>query len=299
MKSRLKKIQVRLISPWSPRLETEHAVFSAQLGAEDADALLCMWAPSSELATFPRRKAWYCCEPQCQFEHLENGKWVEIRNSLRAGEFLYHNHKNSIYRVPHITHYEDLEVVYQPRRLSKAIAVVSNTGGHPLRAHGHVRFRNSIITSANVDLYGRSGWLRYRRRWYSLPRAPKNYCGEIPGDWPAHEKRRMMSQYKVCVCLENMNEPGYFTEKFVEAVLAGCIPVYRASPDVRETFLQGAAWFDPGDSRWPGPRAVDAALQASWADVVEVNSRWLKTNAFLQSSRLDLVMSKIAAALEK
>ncbi len=116
-------------------------------------------------------------------------------------------------------------------RKQKAVAIVSNHGGSPLKAHPDIRYRNRLITSPLVDLYGRSGWQRYRSHWYSWPRAPKNYRGELPGDWPGAEKRRLMSEYKVCVCLENMNEPGYFTEKFVEAVQAGCIPVYRASTD--------------------------------------------------------------------
>jgi hypothetical protein len=106
-----------------------------------------------------------------------------------------------------------------------------------------------------------------------------------------------MSQYKVCVCLENMNEPGYFTEKFVEAVVAGCIPVYRASADVRDTVLQGAVWFDPADSRWPGTQAIEAALQADAAAVVQANTHWLHHNSALQQTHSQAVFERIAAIL--
>jgi hypothetical protein len=125
-----------------------------------------------------------------------------------------------------MTHYDSLGVDMSEKRHDRAIAVVSNCGGSPSSTHEDIRFRNQLVTDSRVDLYGRSNWLRYRPNWYCWPRAPRNYRGEIDGDWPGSTKRQLMSSYKVCVCLENMNEPGYFTEKFVEAVRAGCVPVY-------------------------------------------------------------------------
>ncbi len=276
----MNKKQIRLLSPWSQRIETEHAVFCSRIEPAAADALLCMWSPSPELLSFPRRKAWYCCEPQCQFNAIENGKWPKIRSQLLPEEFLFHGHPDPRYRVPHMTHYDELVVDRSEHRVRKAIAVVSNCGNGPFSTHKDIQYRNGLITDPRVDLYIRRSWQQYRAYWYSWPRPPLNYRGEIPGDWPGGTKRQLMSQYKVCVCLENMNEPGYFTEKFVEAVRAGCIPVYKASADVRDTFLKGAVCFDPSDTKCLGRNAIGAALDASWHDIVDVDAQWLqKTTA--------------------
>lgn len=295
----MSKLQVRLISPWTTRVETESAVFSTEISTEQADALLCEWAPSPELFTFPRRKAWYCCEPACQFNALGNGTWPAIKRRLAPHEFLWHGHPDPQFRVPHITHFQPLEMNPNPDRIPKAVAIVSNHGGNPWTCHPDIRYRNRLITLPQVDLYGRSGWRRYRRNWYSLPRTPGNYRGELPGDWPGEEKRRLMSTYKVCVCLENMNEPGYFSEKFVEAVVAGCIPVYRASPDIRDTVLQGACWFDPSDHGNVGPGACAVALEANRELVQQKNDTWLRSSRELHNSSHKAVFGLLSEMLSQ
>ncbi len=293
----MEKLQVRLISPWTSHLETETAIFSRDINTANADALLSEWAPSEELFTFPRRKAWYCCEPQCQFLGIQMGTWPAIKARLESHEFLYHGHPEEKFRVPHITHFEDLRMDQNLPRRDRAIAIVSNHGGSPLRCHPDIRYRNGLITMPDVDLFGRSSWRTYRRNWYSLAKAPRNYKGELPGDWSGMEKRKLMGEYKVCVCLENMNEPGYFTEKFVEAVVAGCIPVYRATPELKETVLAGAIWFDPGDPRWPGEKAIHHALQANLTEIQEINKRWIKESSHLGRTSMQAVFSKIAWSL--
>ena len=297
MYNSVKKLQVRLISPWTSHLETETAIFSREITVANADALLAEWAPSDELFSFSGRKAWYCCEPQCQFRGLQGGGWPAIKSRLRPHEFLYHGHAEEKYRVPHITHFEDLRMDQNLQRRERAIAIVSNHGGNPLRCHPDIGYRNRLITVPEVDLFGRSGWRNYRRTWYSLGKTPMNYGGELPGDWSGAEKRRLMAEYKVCVCLENMNEPGYFTEKFVEAVVAGCIPVYRATPELRETVLAGACWYDPGDPRWPKERAIEAALGADLKAIQAINSAWLMSSESLSATRMESVFQKIAESL--
>lgn len=293
----LRRLQVRLRSPWTQRIETRQAVFDRDLPPDEADALLCEWAPDPELFTFPRRKAWYCCEPTCQFRSIERGDWPAIRAKLQPYEFLWHGHPDPRYRVPHQTHFETLVPNENTERMHRAVAIVSNHGGNPLFAHPDLKYRNRLITSTHVDLFGRSGWRKYRRSWYSLPTRPSNYQGELPGDWHAAEKRQLMSRYKVCVCLENMNEPGYFTEKFVEAVIAGCIPVYRASADIRDTVLQGALWFDPSDPRWPEEKSIEAALEASLTEIHLRNADWLTSSSALAATHANAIFEKISRSL--
>lgn len=293
-----RKLQVRLVSPWTEEVDTEEAYFSAKIPTEEADALLSEWSPSPELFTFPRRKAWYCCEPQCQFQHLQSGTWPKLKHRLKPNEFLFHGHKDERYRVPHITHFQPLEMNCNSARKDKAIAIVSNHGGPPLRRHPDITYRNRIITHPHVDLYGRSGWKRYQRDWYCWPGAPQNYKGEIPGDWPGDEKRRLMSEYKVAICLENMLEPGYFTEKFVEAVVAGCIPVYRARPDVASNILIGAAWIDPDNAKHLGSKAVEEALKQDLTAIQLQNENWLRSSQQLARTHANEVFGRIGHILK-
>jgi hypothetical protein len=292
-----KKLQVRLISPWQTYTETESAVFSADILSEKADALLCEWAPSPELFAFPRRKAWYCCEPQCQFQELGGGTWPKIKARLAPNEFLWHSHPDERYRVPHITHFEPLVMNTDQDRLDRAIAIVSNYGGSPWKRHPDIAYRNRLITDPRVDLYGRSIWKRYRANWYSFAKAPANYRGEIPGDWPAGNKRELMSKYKVAICLENMNEPHYFTEKFVEAVVAGCVPVFRADDTIRDGILKHAFWINSRDYTLEPGRIVQVGLAESLGDVHAQNQRWLTENACLRTTHASVVFERLGKIL--
>ena len=290
-------LRILLSSPWESYVETARAILSSDFSIADADALLSVWSPCERLFRFSGRKAWYCCEPACQFEAIDRGRWVQLRRRLAPSEFLYHGHPDIRFRVPHVTHFESLRMNRSEERLPRAIAIVSNHGGGPLRRHRDLTFRNQLVTSGNVDLFGRSSWKFYRATLFSRCGAPKNYLGELEGDWPGGKKRDLMSKYKVCVCLENMNEFGYFTEKFVEAAAAGCIPVYRASADVRDSVLKGACWFDPADSRWRGEAAIEAALDADLRQVQEQNLEWLNNSPELSSTHSARVFERLVDSL--
>ena len=281
----IRKSRIRLVSPWTRFVETETAIFSAEFASGEADALLCEWAPSEELFSFPGPKAWYCCEPECQFRGIGNGRWPELRACLAANEFLSHGHGDPRYRVPHVTHSGSLEINQNPDRLGRAVAVVSNFGGGPRKRHPQIQYRNRFVTHPLVDLYGRLSWQKYRKSLFSLPKVPGNYKGGIPGDWPAGEKRELLARYKVCLCLENMNEPHYFTEKFVEAVTAGCIPVYRAHESLVKTVLKGAMWVDPAEYGDDPQKTIDAALGADLLTYQVKNLEWLESTLVKESCR--------------
>lgn len=292
------KLQVRVISPWFGELETAEAFFSVKIPSEEADALLCHWAPSEELSTFPRRKAWYCSEPWCQFRGLGGGSWPAIRKRLAPREFLSHNHPDSRWRVPCVTHFEPLAVNHFADRKERAVAVVSNHGGAPWRRHGGLGYRNRFVTHFLADLYGREGWKRYRAGWFSRAATPANYRGELPGDWPHSAKRELMAGYKVAVCLENMNEPYYFTEKFVEAVTAGCIPVYAAHPTIVQTVLRGAAWVDPADYGHDPDKTIKAALALDATVIRQQNQRWLSGPA-IRDTHHSAIFARIGRLLNE
>jgi hypothetical protein len=269
------KLQVRIDSPWLEEMETPDAIFSAKIQRAKADALLCDWAPGDELFTFPGRKAWYCCEPQPQFAGLEGGRWPSIRAKLAPGEFLFHGHPDPRWRVPHVTHFENLTVNWRTNREMRAVAVVSNHGGPPWGRHSEIDYRNRFVTHPRVDLYGRKGWMQFRAGWVGRQGPPSNYKGELPGDWHAAAKREVMSRYQVAICLENMKEPYYFTEKFVEAVCAGCVPIYRAHPTVADTVLRDATWVDPSDFGHDPEATLEAAFSLDPDEVRRRNEQWV------------------------
>ena len=134
--------------------------------------------------------------------------------------------------------------------------------------------------------------------WLSRPAAPANYRGEIPGDWPEEQKRELLAGYKVAVCLENSYEPYYFTEKFVEAVCAGCVPVYRAHPTVAEGILRGAVWVDPSNFGHDRTATLEAALAQNAKAIREHNEQWLCSPAVAET-HLSVIFARIGRLLAR
>jgi len=157
--------------------------------------------------------------------------------------------------------------------------------------------RVHFCTQPNVDLYGRhSGWVRCRKRFWSPPALPANYVNELTGDWSQGAKGEMLSRYKVAVCLENSYEPNYFTEKFVDAVKAGCIPVYHAHETVRHTFLRDAKWVDPEQFEFDPEATIHYALEQSAGPYWEANGKWIESEQFATTSA-EQVLGRIGTIL--
>jgi hypothetical protein len=118
----------------------------------------------------------------------------------------------------------------------------------------------------------------------------------MAGNWGTVEKWTAVSRYHAAVCFENTQEPQYFTEKFVDAVAAGCVPVYRAHPTVRDGVLRGAAWIDPADHGDDVDATLDAALRADREAVAEQNARWLTSDG-VQRTGMSAVYEQVATVL--
>lgn len=56
---------------------------------------------------------------------------------------------------------------------------------------------------------------------------------------PFADKAEGLAPYRYSVVIENAREPGYFTEKLVDACICDTVPIYWGAPDI-------AAYFDPG-----------------------------------------------------
>lgn len=58
----------------------------------------------------------------------------------------------------------------------------------------------------------------------------------IGGSHSSNELIEFISQYKFCICFENSSAPGYCTEKIIQSMKAGTIPIYWGDPLISDYF---------------------------------------------------------------
>jgi len=274
-------VTIKLFSPWHNReLSYSGVIFSPFVDLDDADGAIWEYFPTdSTILEYSGVKALYCCEPSWHSQYRSKLIKNIIRN-LDLDERLNYANPDPKYRVPHITNYKGDHFYNNKNRNTKAVAIVSNSGGRLGFLNQSMRLRNQLVTNKFVDLFGKkSSWSKYSwnglKPWSSYPH---NYKGELnwEGSWLSEEQVKFMSQYKAAVCLENISEPFYFTEKFFNAARAGCIPIYHAHPSVRDGILQGAKWIDPIDFNFNSNQTLQAALDTSLEDFQNQNYLWLQ-----------------------
>ena len=81
------------------------------------------------------------------------------------------------------------------------------------------------------------------------------YANNVGG--PVADKQAFQQGYRFALAMENSADPGYCTEKIVDAWAAGAVPVYGGDPLVRQEFNPGA--FVCADD-YPTPAALADAL---------------------------------------
>lgn len=147
---------------------------------------------------------------------------------------------NFAYEIP--TH--PTPVAFSKRKLCTLIAG-NKSVGHPLELYtarrDFIRWAEKNIPS-DFDYYG-VGWEhsylnggfvhKVLRRLGLLPYLPvhasPNYRGKVA------EKNPVLSQYKYSLCFENGRDiPGYITEKILDSMFAGCVPVYWGAPNISD-----------------------------------------------------------------
>lgn len=50
------------------------------------------------------------------------------------------------------------------------------------------------------------------------------------------DKLEWLKEYKFCMCFENFSEYGYLTEKLIDGMMGGCIPIYWGSESCKNEF---------------------------------------------------------------
>lgn len=80
---------------------------------------------------------------------------------------------------------------------------------------------------------------------------------------PVADKTAFQQGYKFAIAYENGADPGYCTEKIVDAWAAGCVPIYWGDPLIKDEF-DPAAFLCAAD--YPDTAALIAAIDALDAD---------------------------------
>lgn len=93
--------------------------------------------------------------------------------------------------------------------------------------------------------------------WESLDNLPDQWISRIQGSaprihGPCESKTTILRRFRFALAYENASCDGYVTEKIIDAMHAGCIPVYRGAPDIlkfvpQESFVDGRGLADADD----------------------------------------------------
>lgn len=91
----------------------------------------------------------------------------------------------------------------------------------------------SLIASAKTDLIGHK--LRHELvAWINQVDAPVAVLGR--GYKSFENKQDGLLPYRYSVVIENVQEPDYFTEKLLDCILCGSLPIYWGAPNIGDYF---------------------------------------------------------------
>jgi hypothetical protein len=283
---------------WAKEIQIGEYVFTTAKNAGEVDGMVCWWEFTEEFLEYGGPRVFYCCEPSFYFRGVRGVK-RELRKrlaTLRMDEFAWHYHPHPDMRVVHESFsLLDCKDCGERSREAKAVAVLGNLGRPIFRNAGRQR-RLEFIIHSGCDIYGpKSSWVNFQLGLFSRSGFPETFRGECA----RAVKFDTLSNYHACICLENSSEELYFTEKFPDAVRAGCVPIYHAHPTVREVFLNGAIWVDPADYHFDARSTVEAALKMDRVEVDENNKRWFQTHSKFQETSFGNVYLRLAGILKK
>lgn len=104
---------------------------------------------------------------------------------------------------------------------------------------------------------------------------------------------RQYRKYRFVICMENSSHKGYVTEKIVNAMLAGCIPIYWGAPDIASHF--NPASFIHVKSREDFDEAVSTIMRLDndpVAYAAMLAEPWFRDGAFPQWCSPDYLKSQ-------
>lgn len=152
----------------------------------------------------------------------------------------------------------------------------------------------SIIASAKASLPGH----KLRHKVIARLRAIGADVEIMGGGYRWIERKAEgLAAYRYSIVIENSREPGYFTEKLIDALLCDTVPIYWGAPDI-ETFFDGRGLIvceslEEIEVAVAGLSADDYAERRA---AIEINRRHAATYAHQEKNAAQRVLDEWAAA---
>ena len=116
---------------------------------------------------------------------------------------------------------------------------------------------------------------RLRHQAAKLPNVDS--YGNGVGRW-VESKAEALREYRFAVIIENGQSDWYFSEKLVDAISQGCVPIYRGCPSIGRFFnLEGII-------QWQELDELEAIVRSLTPDDYEWRRRWVEAN--IEQARL-------------
>jgi len=140
---------------------------------------------------------------------------------------------------------------------------------------------------AAISYFGRKGLLDlFGNGWKNLSNLPAHWQQELAATIsllnpaPCADKLATMGAYKFALCFENIEFPGYVTEKVIDCLTAGIVPIYWGAPNIRE-YLPDTCFID--GRKFSSPADLDAYLgkisETEWAEMLKRGREFLNSDA--------------------
>ena len=89
---------------------------------------------------------------------------------------------------------------------------------------------------------------------------------------PIEKKTEALSDYKFSIVIENCRQPGFFTEKIVDSLIMGTVPIYWGCPDIGEFFnAKGIITFENIDE-------LSRILESDLEEFYSINKEAIESN---------------------
>lgn len=245
----------------------------------DYDFVVDLDAPFSEFAVSlpPERRIYATTEPS-KFSRYTDALIGRLEAHYRKLILSWHE---PLSRLPHCHPWHALEKLVQPAPpgeekifgLSGIISEKSGTGmdGYALRRQILERQNDFTIPSTVYN---------HTRSWRGQPLR-----------YPLASKMPAM-KHMFHLSIENCSEPGYFTEKLIDAFACRCVPLYYGDPAIGEIFdLRGMILLDPANF----VEQINALSEDDYRSRVQfVNENFMRSKEYWS---MEKTLSKRLAAL--
>lgn len=255
-------------------------------------------------------------------ELIRPDNWLEANHAKFATVFTWHDDYVARPATSIPTNYVKsnfaLKLPPEPNRTQfenrKLIAMISGNkaNSHPLELYSarrnFIKWAEENIEE-DFDYYG-VGWdrpylqgglfhksLRRLGLLQLLPQLPSVcYRGTVK------EKNATLSQYKFSYCFENGRDiPGYITEKILDSMFAGCVPVYWGAPNIdihipKDCFIDYREFLDQRNPDAAMVKFLKGVSKPRWNSYQEAISDFLsseKSDSFNADWWAQMVMSHV------